>query len=352
MEGAGATTHRAVAASGTESGHLYPWPIGHAGVVSRLERQLSGSTVPHAQLFVGPRGVGKRLFALTLAQRLLDPQGKGGISDLIQLAPEGRLGLYPAAMLEEVRHQAQMTALSGSWKVYLLDDVERMSPAAANSLLKILEEPPAGTLFLLVSGRPHALLPTIVSRCHVVLFDPLNEQLVQQLLTQKGVSPAVAADVARRAQGSMERALRLARQHQDPTAQQLLEWLPKLHHLPAAQLSSCLAQLDPERSKQELDPHELRLLFEDQTQLLLDWARDAELVKSGISQRLCFPQHAETLYKQLQAGIASLRALEAAVFQAQLAMERMVKPSVLLTGLLLRLRVRDVEWQLGGSQHR
>jgi DNA polymerase-3 subunit delta' len=322
----------------------HSWPLGHEAVAKRLERQLKGEAMPHAQLFLGPRGVGKRLFARAFAKHLLDPQGQGGISDLIELAPEGRMGLHPLAQIEEVRRQAQMTALSGSWKVYLIDDVERMSPAAANSLLKILEEPPPRTLFLLVSGRPQALLPTIVSRCHVVLFEPLPDELLVRLLQERGVPPELVQIVAPRAHGSMERALRLAHQRQDPTALLLLEWLPRLHQLRTMEVTGRLAALDPDRSKQEADPQELRLNFEEQCQLLLDWARDAQLLQRGITTHLCFPEHQQIILQQHALGLASLRAMERAIYDAQLAVERMVKPSVLLTGLLLRLRMPDAEW--------
>lgn len=322
----------------------FAWPLGHEEVARRLERQLEGEAMPHAQLFVGPRGVGKRLFARAFARHLLDPQGKGGISDLIELSPEGRLGLHPLAQIEEVRRQAQMTALSGSWKVYLIDDVERMSPAAANSLLKILEEPPPRTLFLLVSGRPQALLPTIVSRCHVVLFEPLPDDLLVRMLQERGEPEEVVRIVAPRSHGSMERALRLAHQRQDPIALLLLEWLPKLHQLRTAEVTGRLAALDPDRSKQEADPQELRLAFEEQCQLLLDWARDAQLLAQGITSHLCFPEHQHLILQQRALGLASLRAMEKAIYDAQLAVERMVKPSVLLTGLLLRLRIADAAW--------
>jgi DNA polymerase-3 subunit delta' len=320
------------------------WPCGHEGVARRLEHQLQAGSIPHAQLFVGPRGVGKRLFARVFARALLDPEGRGGIADLIELAPEGRLGLYPAALLEEVRQQAQMTALSGTWKVYLLDDVERMSVAAANSLLKILEEPPQGTLFLLISGRPQALLPTIVSRCHVVAFDPLRDEEVEDLLQQQGTAPEKAAQIAKRSYGSMERALRIVQQQQDPLIRLILDWLPRLHQISAAEISTKLMELDPDRSKQETDPYDLRLAFEDQCQLLIDWARDAQQVALGITDQLCYPQHQQALQQQLHQGLASLHAMETSTYQAQLAMERLVKPSVLLTGLLLRLRTSDVVW--------
>jgi hypothetical protein len=317
------------------------WPQGHERVAHRLEGLLQSQELPHALLFVGISGIGKRLFARTFAKKLLDPEGRGGVADLFEMAPEGKVGNYSIAALDELRHQIQLTALSGSWKVFLIDDADRMTPTAANSLLKLLEEPPERTLILLISGNPQTLLPTLISRCQVLFFEPLAESLLVELLQKKGHSQETSELLARRSFGSMERAERLAGYQQDRTLRQIQEWLPQLHTLQASRITVRLTEADGERGKQETDLQETRALFQERTQLILDWARDLHLVRYGTSQGLCFPEYSEVMREQIQKGVASLTTIEQAVSDSRRAAERMAKPSVLLSGLLLRLRTRE-----------
>ncbi len=110
--------------------------------------------------------------------------------------------------IRELRRQVGFHPLVGNWRVVLLKPAETMNEAAANALLKTLEEPPAGNLFILTAIGDRDLLPTIVSRCRRLTFGAIPQSiLVQELQHQKGLSPEQASLVAAINYGSLGRAL-------------------------------------------------------------------------------------------------------------------------------------------------
>jgi DNA polymerase-3 subunit delta' len=134
------------------------------------------------------------------------------------LAPresEGVTGIYLAAV-EEMRAQAARRPAMGATSVFIVGEAEQMvpqrsSPEAANAFLKLLEEPPPYAYLILTSSRPHALLPTIRSRALAVRLAPLSDHEVEAFLVRwKDLEAAEAERIARRAQGSIGHALRVA----------------------------------------------------------------------------------------------------------------------------------------------
>ncbi len=163
-----------------------PWSEvrGQEEALNFLRRSLEGGRLAHAYLFHGPEGVGKKMAALLLCRFLVcrgasKPCGtcpacrrllSGGHPDVMVLEPLGKARRITKEQMAHLHEGARLCPSQGEWKVFVLDDAETMGTEAANSLLKFLEEPPAGTLFLLVSSRPELLPPTVVSRCQLVRF--------------------------------------------------------------------------------------------------------------------------------------------------------------------------------------
>jgi DNA polymerase-3 subunit delta' len=177
---------------------------------------------PHqAYLLAGPEGGGKQLAARAFAAALLCKQGGCGECRDCRLAlddrhpnevvvePEGR-DIHVETVRSEVWHPAYRTAPEPGRKVFVIREADRLNPAAADVLLKVLEEPPADTVLMLLSARPDELPETILSRCHVVSFRPLSEAFVSRTLVDEGVDEDRAALVARLAGGNLGRARRLA----------------------------------------------------------------------------------------------------------------------------------------------
>ena len=155
----------------------------------RLQQARQQGRLPHALLFSGPRGVGKERFALALSQSLLCPdrdgEGRpcgvcrhchllqsGSHPDFQWVVPEAesKSGEIKIEAIRELTGGAALTAQSGGYKVVIIQPAHRMNKAAANSLLKTLEEPTRETLIILLTEHPARLLPTIRSRCQQVLF--------------------------------------------------------------------------------------------------------------------------------------------------------------------------------------
>jgi len=175
----------------------------------------------HAYLLAGPEGGGKSLAARAFAAALLCSRGGCGECRDCRLAledrhpneavvePEGR-DIHVDTVRSEVRHPAYRTAPEPGRKVFVIREADRLNPAAADVLLKVLEEPPADAVLLLLSARPHELPETVVSRCHVVSFAPLSEAFVVDTLVREGADPQRATLAARLAGGNLGRARRLA----------------------------------------------------------------------------------------------------------------------------------------------
>jgi len=112
--------------------------------------------------------------------------------------------------VRELTQRMQFHSLESKHKVAIIDDADTMTPSAANAILKLLEEPPESTHFVLVTAAAHRLLPTIRSRCHRISFSPLgDEEVVSYLQTKENWNASDATHAARLAQGSIGVAMEL-----------------------------------------------------------------------------------------------------------------------------------------------
>jgi DNA polymerase-3 subunit delta' len=163
--------------------------------VALLQRALAAGRVAHAYAFVGPVGAGRTTAALALARALLcEVPGGPGVAcggcaacalvasrhhpDLHVIAPtppesnpRGARTIRIGA-IRELERQAALRPARGRWKVFVLDDAERMTGESPQAFLKVLEEPPPGTVFVLVLPGLRAMPATVYSRCQIVRFKP------------------------------------------------------------------------------------------------------------------------------------------------------------------------------------
>jgi replication-associated recombination protein RarA len=152
---------------------------GHEANWQQLRQLLQDGHLPHALAFVGPAGIGKRAMALALAESAGCSDGRG----LLVLAPtSGSLKLEHA---HSVLQFLQLRSITER-RFIVIDDATTMNAAFANALLKILEEPPAGTHFIFVLPALSQLLPTLRSRLQVVRFFPLSDQILEQVSGASG----------------------------------------------------------------------------------------------------------------------------------------------------------------------
>jgi DNA polymerase III subunit delta' len=194
---------------------------GQGDVAAALAAAARGDGMTHAWLFTGPPGSGRSVAARAFAAALLCADGgcdtcascgqvrAGSHPNLTVFAPTG-LSIKVADTRELIRRGALASAGAG-WRVVLIEDADRLGERAANALLKAIEEPEPGLVFLLCAPSPEDLLPTIRSRCRQVGLRLPSAGDVAALLELEGVDPAMAAWAAQAAQGHVGRARGLAR---------------------------------------------------------------------------------------------------------------------------------------------
>ncbi len=205
---------------------LYSDIIGHDRIVRLLQRAVDSGRVAHAYLFAGPQGVGKTKTAYAFAASLLcKSEGSqacghcvsckklldGNHPDLSELkADEKSKSVIKVKAMKSFIQAMNFHPFESEWKIFVIHEAEKMNKESANTLLKTLEEPTESTVIILVSGKPQQLLPTIMSRCQKVVFGPLEFDAVARVVVEKrGLSEKDADLVARLAEGSVGRAMRM-----------------------------------------------------------------------------------------------------------------------------------------------
>lgn len=213
--------------------------LGQDAALGRAARAIRSGRPPGAWLITGAPGVGKATLAYRIARYLLaHGAGDAGAEDLAvaedepaarQVAAQSHPGLLilkrainpktgklmTVLSVDEIRRLADffgMTSGAGGWRVAIVDTADDMNDNAANALLKMLEEPPANAMLLLLSNTPGRLLPTIRSRCQRLDLRPLDDALMVTALRQylPDLDPDERAALARLSGGSIGAALTLA----------------------------------------------------------------------------------------------------------------------------------------------
>lgn len=210
--------------------------LGHKELIKRLQAMQMEERIPHAMLFCGAEGVGKTMVAEALAAALLchEPDhgqccGRcpaclalraGTHPDYFLLQPESSGKAAKSIKIEAVRElQAGIARvpLLSCRRVVMIQEAEKMNEAAANCLLKTIEEPEGQAVFILLTSAPAALLDTIISRCMRVEFGILQPEELQEVLRRQGMAEEEARRLAAVSDGSAARAMAL----REPELQEL-----------------------------------------------------------------------------------------------------------------------------------
>lgn len=256
--------------------------VGHAAAERAVAEAARAGRLHHAWLIGGPEGIGKATFAYRVARHLLaspSEQVPGGLG----VDPEGRTARQVAASahpnlvvlerspgegdkaapksisVEAVRRALSFfatTAADGGRRICIIDPVEDLTQAAANALLKSIEEPPSGALILIVSHAPHRVLPTIRSRCRRLSLAPLSADEVAQVLQVLSpclgkIDAALLSRAAGLADGSVDGALALLDPSRVALVDELTAILDGLPHLAIPRLLALAERLADRRRTED-----------------------------------------------------------------------------------------------------
>ena len=259
----------------------YPWT---SEQWAQVQRRRQEQRLPHALLLAGPEGLGKSQFARELAQSLLceHPASDGTACqtcracarfsaathpDMFVIEPEEPGKAIKVDQIRELISQFALATHQGGYRIAIVQPAEQMNPAAANSLLKTLEEPPPDTLMLLISASPSLLSATILSRCQRLDFlPPSHEQALNWLKNQHAVPTDKAEALLALACDAPLAALALQQDDVLAERQSLFRSFVAI-----AQGQTPLAQLDPW----------LKLALPTPINWLSSWINDLIRLKSG-----------------------------------------------------------------------
>jgi DNA polymerase-3 subunit delta' len=323
---------------------------GHTQAQRRLAQAAASGQIAHAYLLTGPDGIGKTTLALAFARLLLcerpDMQSGDACGDCVPCRKiahgthpdvrqveleEGKRLLGIDAIRETVIRLANLAPSEGSRRIFILRTVESMTPATVNALLKTLEEPPPGVLFLLTSADVEHVLPTVLSRCQIIAMRAFTAHEIATALQRRwGVGADEARALAAVANGRLGWAVRAHEQPQLREAQ--ADQLERIRRLTAAprderiRAAGVLAA-DADSARQALE-------------LWMQWWRDVTLAANGAAHLASEGEarrHAERLGNEL--GPEAARAFMQALLAAQEALDQNANPRLTLEVLLLDLPI-------------
>jgi DNA polymerase III subunit delta' len=370
--------------------------IGQESVKNLLLGAMHAGRLPHAYLFVGNEGVGKDAMAIEFARvlhcekggdepcnacdscaksltlqhpdiRLVTalPVGKGEKSDdppldklnatEIQAVqeqyrqkagnPYHRIAIPKATVIKinsirDIRRESAMSTYGRKKRVIIISRADEMGDAAANTLLKTLEEPSSNTMLILTTAHRSALLPTILSRCQVVQFHPLHEEDIAQALRERnGVEKEQAEIVARLANGSYTKACELMSDDVAEQRRQVMDFVRTILRTDVVAITDAVDELCSTKDRDVL----VRFL-----QLLLIWFRDVLVLGRG-GAVINMDQLDDLRRFVNKFPAADVHAILAAIERAVSLVERNVYINVVMLQLIAQLRTHIVQIQASRS---
>lgn len=335
----------------------------------------------HALLFVGPEGVGRGLFATSLAAELMEEWDKGkghaqkvlagGHPDVHVYHPEGKLGLHSIDTIRELCEEIYLPPFEAPWKVFIIHHADRMLTYSANALLKTFEEPPSHTLIILIGPTPSVFLPTIISRCSTFYFQGISDKEIQRYLAEHKLSEDNDRSniLVTQARGSLKKAIHLSKE-EDKLRKQILTYLSKGscsdYKALQQEISEIIQFVELAKKEAEDEGKEdflntqyfsatqkeamekeiegiaaLRYASEAETifSTLLSWYRDIQLLILGGDERFLFnPDFKEALQEAAQRGdYQVLEVVQKRINEAKLSFARSTSLSHCLETLFLQL---------------
>ena len=329
--------------------------VGQTKAVTLLQRSLEKEAMAHAYLLVGPPHVGKMTLAINLAQALnceaAEPPcgectscqkiasakhpdiqiiGLTSGDDSAEAKPRAEIGID---RIREMQHSANLPPFEGRYKVFVIDGAELLSNEAANCLLKTLEEPVSGVIFILLTGNDRLLPATVVSRCQRLELPPLAASEVESALESRwGIEPQKAKLLTRLCHGCLGWALSAA--FDDSLLELRAERIDRLLDIINTDYEerfAYAAQLAAQFSRS-------RGLVQEVLDLWLDYCRDLLLVKAGRSDTITNIDRLAMLVEIAKGySLAQIKAVINSIQAAGEQLRQNANPRLVLEALMLNI---------------
>ena len=265
--------------------------IGCETIIGHLKTAIAERKPSHAYIFCGEEGSGKKLLADRFASGLLcegegdKPCGScipcmqtqsGSHPDIIYVTHEKK-NITVGDIRTQLVQDIAVRPYSGPFKIYIVDDADRMNEEAQNALLKTLEEPPEYSVILLLARTTGAFLQTILSRCVILRFVPIdNARIKDYLIKRLQIADYYAKLCAAFSNGSIGRAVKYASSEEFAHGRDLIiDLVKRLDRMTQADIAAVLSQLNPAKSQ------EGTLSFDDYLDLLGLWYSDVLIYKAA-----------------------------------------------------------------------
>ena len=335
---------------------LFSEIIGQEKAKRFLKRVMAEERIPHAYLFTGIPGIGKTSMAKAMTMALnchepvdFDGCGQcpscrkllgGNFPDFIHIKPDGQN--IKIEQIRDLNRRLSFAPVSAKHRVCVVQQAEVMTGEAANSFLKTLEEPPPGNILILNAREPRDLLPTIVSRCQRVPFQPLPVQEMRDwLVREKDIDRQRATIAAKGSSGSLGSALRMC---EEVFLEIREKWLSMLLKLPRVSKGEALEMAFESATRNKrggaggFDAEEPGLL--EMLAVWGCWYRDLLLVKVGGPAHLIINVDFSDKFKNLAGNFKKANLIESlfVVNQAIRDLRRMRNAALVMEHAVLKLQ--------------
>ena len=281
--------------------------VGHKDILKYISSAVENNRVSHAYILNGERGSGKKMLANLFAMTLLcetgdnEPCGKchsckqalsDNHPDIIHVTHEKPNTISVDDIRAQINNDVGIKPYSGPYKIYIVNEAEKMTPQAQNAILKTLEEPPAYAVILLLTTNVNSLLPTILSRCVILNMKPVADELVKKYLMEQLHVPDYKAEVCVAfARGNIGKAKALASSEDFENVKS--EALSLLKYIKDMELNEIIAAIRKIT--------EYKLEINDYLDIFAIWYRDVLLFKATNDvNHLVFREEIQTLRRTAQ----------------------------------------------------
>lgn len=235
--------------------------LGHEGVISHLQNAISMNKVSHSYIISGEDGLGKRMLADAFAKALQCEEGtavpcgrchsciqaeSGNQPDIIHVAHEKPNSIGVDDVRVQLVDDIVIKPYSSRYKVYIIDEAEKLTVQAQNAILKTIEEPPAYAVIIFLTSNTGVFLPTIMSRCVTLSLKPVKNQLIIEYLMKKCQVPEYQAELcAAFAQGRPGRAVKLAASPDfEEIKSDIIKLLKNIHNMELTELVAAIKEIN------------------------------------------------------------------------------------------------------------